>query len=81
MRNFNLKSRFPRPKLKLKPYVFHPSLHIEATLFIIFSGDEYHLKQTMSRSGLDFHLQELEQDEEHFLWRRKEIRDKRRAEC
>lgn len=35
----------------------------------------------MSRLGLDFHLQELEQDEERFLWRRKEIKDKRRVEC
>jgi hypothetical protein len=43
--------------------VFLISLHIEAALFIIFGGDEYHLKQTM---GLDFHLQELEQDGEHF---------------
>jgi hypothetical protein len=65
------------PKLELEPYVFLPSLSTEAILFIVFSGDEYHLKQTTSRLGLDFHLKAMEQDEEHCLWRRKEIKDRR----
>jgi hypothetical protein len=75
-------SRYRHAYFNLTIFFFQVCTELkEANLFIIFSGVEYHLKQSMNRLGPDFHLQDFEQAEEHSLRHRKEIKDKRRVEC